>query len=309
MIRVTTSTIFDRITTQLGQQQARLAETQERISTGRNYLKPSDAPDQVAALDRLESSVRKADQYTKNIGKINDKLKLQELAISAINDDLTRAQELLVQGANGTLSSTSKEALAIELESIYNNLVSVGNSKDTDGSYLFSGYIQNVSPFSLDANPLDGSFSDFYSGNDAIQNIAVDDGYSLNIGLPGSSLFSGFKDVSSNTTNLFKVLKQAALDLRSNNQTGISEAISNVNNGLVHVNVKLAQVGSKMRVTETQTQVLDERTITLEAMISKVKDLDYVTAVTELKNQSLALQAGQSSFAQISNLSLFNYIK
>jgi len=37
--------------------------------------------------------------------------------------------------------------------------------------------------------------------------------------------------------------------------------------------------------------------------------LDYVSAITDLKNQSLALQAGQQSFAQISNLSLFNYIR
>lgn len=309
MIRVTTSTIFDRITTQLGQQQARLAETQERISTGRNYLKPSDAPDQVAALDRLESSVRKADQYLKNIAAINDKLSLQELAITAVNDDLTRAQELLIQGANGTLNNLSKEALAIELESIYNNLISVGNSKDTDGSYLFSGFIQGTQPFSSSNDPLVGGFNDFFAGNDAVQKIAVDDGYGLDVGMPGSRLFSGFDDVNGDSTNLFKVMKQAVNALRSDDSDALRNAISEVGKGLEHVNVKLAQVGSRMRVTETQTLILDERTTTLESMISSVKDLDYVSAVTELKNQSLALQAGQSSFAQISNLSLFNYIK
>jgi flagellar hook-associated protein 3 FlgL len=309
MIRVTTSTIFDRITTQLGQQQARLAETQERISTGRNYLKPSDAPDQVAALDRLESSVRKADQYTKNIAAVNDKLSLQELAITSVNDDLIRAKELLIQGANGTLDQTTKEALAIELDSIYNNLISVGNSKDTDGSYLFSGFIQGTPPFSASNDPLLESFNDFFAGNDAIQMVAIDDGYAIDVGLPGSKLFSGFKDEAGNSTNLFKVIKQATNALRTSDEEGIRSAIGSVSNGFDHVNVKLTQVGSKMRVTETQTQILDERTLTLESMISSVKDLDYISAVTELKNQSLALEAGQASFAQISNLSLFNYIK
>ena len=309
MIRVTTSTIFDRITTQLGQQQARLAETQERISTGRNYLKPSDAPDQVAALDRLESSVRKADQYTKNIAAVNDKLSLQELAITSVNDDLIRAKELLIQGANGTLDQTTKEALAIELDSIYNNLISVGNSKDTDGSYLFSGFIQGTPPFSASNDPLIGSFNDFFAGNDAIQTVAIDDGYAIDVGLPGSKLFSGFKDEAGDSTNLFKVIKQATNALRTSDEAGIRSAIDSVSNGFDHINVKLTQVGSKMRVTETQTQILDERTLTLESMISSVKDLDYISAVTELKNQSLALEAGQASFAQISNLSLFNYIK
>jgi flagellar hook-associated protein 3 FlgL len=309
MIRVTTSTIFDRITTQLGQQQARLAETQERISTGRNYLKPSDAPDQVAALDRLESSVRKADQYLKNIAAVNDKLSLQELAITSVNDDLIRAKELLIQGANGTLDNTTKEALAIELDSIYNNLISVGNSKDTDGSYLFSGYIQGTPPFNAGNDPLLGDFNDFFAGNDAVQKIAIDEGYAVEAGLPGSRIFSGFKDSDGMDSNLFKVMKTAINALRSNDSDAIGAAVDNMNSGLEHVNVRLAQVGSKMRITETQTKILDERTLTLESMISSVKDLDYVSAVTELKNQSLALQAGQSSFAQISSLSLFNYIK
>ena len=308
-MRVTTSTIFDRITTQLGQQQARLAQTQERISTGRNYLKPSDAPDQVAALDRLESSVRKADQYLKNIAAVNDKLSLQELAITAVSDDLIRARELLMQGANSTLDKTTKEALAIELDSIYSNLISVGNAKDTDGSYLFSGFIQGVPPFSASTDPLVGEFTDFFAGNDAIQRVAIDDGYTVDVGLPGSRLFSGFSDENGDTTHLFKVIKEASNALRANDEAGIRAAIDRVSSGFEHINVRLTQVGAKMRVTDTQTQILDERTLTLEGMISSVKDLDYISAVTELKNQSLALQAGQSSFAQISNLSLFNYIK
>jgi flagellar hook-associated protein 3 FlgL len=64
-----------------------------------------------------------------------------------------------------------------------------------------------------------------------------------------------------------------------------------------------------MRTAENQMSVLTDRSATLEQIISQVEELDYISAVTELKNQTLALQAGQSSFAQISNLSLFNYIK
>jgi flagellar hook-associated protein 3 FlgL len=40
-----------------------------------------------------------------------------------------------------------------------------------------------------------------------------------------------------------------------------------------------------------------------------MEDLDYVEAASRLKNQSLALQAGQQTFAQLSGLSLFKYIR
>jgi flagellar hook-associated protein 3 FlgL len=44
-------------------------------------------------------------------------------------------------------------------------------------------------------------------------------------------------------------------------------------------------------------------------MLSQVEDLDYATAVTELSAELLSMEAAQSSFAKISQLSLFNYIR
>ncbi len=41
---------------------------------------------------------------------------------------------------------------------------------------------------------------------------------------------------------------------------------------------------------------------------SGVEDLDYAAAVSKLNQQTLALQAAQSSFAKVSQLNLFNYL-
>jgi len=308
-MRVTNSTIFERITTQLNLQQTRLAQTQEKITTGRNFLRPSDAPDQVAALDRLESQVRQTQRFVDNIGDINGKLGLQELAINAINGDLTRAKELLVQGANGTLGDENRKAIAIELETIYNNMVSVGNWKDAYGSYLFSGSEQNQPPFNLTQDPLTTPFSVFYAGNDHVQTVAIDNGFNMEIGLPGSRLFAGFEGADGNPSNVFSTLKRAMNALNTNDQAGVSQALDEVDGALTQVNIQLNRVGARQGSLQTQLDFLNNRADSLEQIISQIEDLDYVSAVTEMKNQSLALQAGQQSFAMISNLSLFNYIK
>jgi len=39
-----------------------------------------------------------------------------------------------------------------------------------------------------------------------------------------------------------------------------------------------------------------------------VEDLDYTAAITKMNKDQLALQAAQSSFAKISQLSLFTYL-
>jgi len=311
MLRVTNSTIYDRITTQLAQQQTRLALTQEKLTTGRNFLRPSDAPDQVAALDRLESSVRETEQFTSNVERIKDKLNFQELSINSIHEELIRAKELLIQGANGTMDANLRLSMAIELESIYESFAAIGNQKDIDGSYLFSGYKQDNPPFDVNANPLDPNigFNGMYKGDDEVQVIGIDRSYMLSVGMPGSQLFSGFEDSSGNKTDLFSSLKKAINALKSNDLGEIQNSIDAIGNASTHVNIKLTQIGSRMKVVENQLTVLSDRSATLESTISQVEDLDYVSAITDLKNQSLALQAGQQSFAQISNLSLFNYIR
>ena len=311
MLRVTNSTIYDRITTQLAQQQTRLALTQEKLTTGRNFLRPSDAPDQVAALDRLESSVRETEQFTSNVERIKDKLNFQELSINSIHEELIRAKELLIQGANGTMDANLRLSMAIELESIYESFAAIGNQKDIDGSYLFSGYKQDNPPFDVNANPLDPNigFNGMYKGDDEVQVIGIDRSYMLSVGMPGSQLFSGFEDSSGNKTDLFSSLKKAINAFKSNDLGEIQNSIDAIGNASTHVNIKLTQIGSRMKVVENQLTVLSDRSATLESTISQVEDLDYVSAITDLKNQSLALQAGQQSFAQISNLSLFNYIR
>jgi len=313
-MRVTNSMIYDRVITQLNNQQARLAETQEKISTGKNILKPSDSPDQVAALDRLESRVRQTERYLTNINSIKDKLGQQELAANTMNDDLSRVKELLIQGANGTLNAAARDALAIELKEIYNSMISLGNRKDVDGTYLFSGYVQDRAPFSFDLDPLnqDGSektFKEYYAGNNEVQVITVDDGYQLEVGMPGNQLFAGFSNQDGNPTSVFAVLKLAIKGLEDNDVAQVSKSIDDVGIALTHVNNRLAAIGSKLNTAETQLGIHQSRMESYEMTISRIADLDYTTAVTELKNQSLALQAGQSSFAQISNLSLFNYIR
>ena len=303
-MRVTNSQIFDRITTQLNNQQARLANTQEKIASGRNFLKPSDAPDQVAALDRLESRLNQTQRYMDNIGFAKDKLGQQEMVINTLYDDLSRVQELLVQGANDTYDANTRNAMAIEIREIYNSLVSLGNQKANDGSYLFSGYVQHQPPFAMDAN---GQIQ--YQGNDEIQVIGIDDDFTVEVGMPGMQLFGGFKGAQGSNTDIFTVLETALSRLESNDSAGVRASVDDVELALTHANVRLARVGSLMRTAENQLGVHEARVFAFEKAISQVEDLDYVTAVNELKQQTLALQAGQSSFAQISNLSLFNYIR
>jgi flagellar hook-associated protein 3 FlgL len=59
---------------------------------------------------------------------------------------------------------------------------------------------------------------------------------------------------------------------------------------------------------ESQSAIVDEQLLRLKGLESDLQDVDYAEAVTRMQKEMMSLQASQSSFAQISRLSLFNYI-
>ena len=71
----------------------------------------------------------------------------------------------------------------------------------------------------------------------------------------------------------------------------------------------MANVGGRINEVQRQFDVLSDTKIRFADMLSKAEDLDYARAVTELTAEMLSLEAGQASFAKITQLSLFDYIR
>jgi flagellar hook-associated protein 3 FlgL len=71
----------------------------------------------------------------------------------------------------------------------------------------------------------------------------------------------------------------------------------------------LARIGASMNTLENQRSIADQNTLRMKETLSRVEDVDYTEAITRMNKDMLALQAAQSSFAKISQLSLFNYIR
>jgi len=70
-----------------------------------------------------------------------------------------------------------------------------------------------------------------------------------------------------------------------------------------------ASVGTDMSTLDQQTQTLEDTLTTIKANLGSVEDLDYSKAITLMNKQVLSLEAAQSSFAKISQLNLFNFLR
>lgn len=147
-MRVTTGMIYDNGVSQIQKQNARLLDTQQQVATGRRILRPSDDP--VASARALEvsqsQSVNKL--YAANQGYASDALKLVDSKLDAATDILTYVRTRAVESGNGAYTAKEQSAIGEDLAQQFDALLSIGNSKDSTGDYVFGGYRSNAEPFS-----------------------------------------------------------------------------------------------------------------------------------------------------------------
>ncbi|QLF92484.1 flagellar hook-associated protein 3 [Pseudomonas sp. ABC1] len=110
-------------------------------------------------------------------------------------------------------------------------------------------------------------------------------------------------------SNLSAVLKTpvtgdpaARLALRD----AVASALSNLDNGRDQVLATQSSIGARLNVIETLTTENESLQINNASNQSSIRDTDMVEAISRLLLQQSKLEAAQSSFVRISQLSLFN---
>lgn len=306
-MKISTSLYFDRSTQQLSTVQSNLAKTQEQLSTGKNIVKPSDAPDKAALITRLESELSRNASYQDTLKTANVRLTSEETALKNTSDVLYRIKELAVQGANSTLSAQDRQSVALEISTLREQIMGLANSQDSNGNYLFSGSRAGQPAFAQDAT---GRV--VYQGDQSRMKVNVGDNHRMNLNMPGSDAFvrvtrTDAKGVQSGV-DFFQALDDLAKSVASGDVANTQRGISEVDGLQEGISNGLAQVGADLTVVDMQTSVLDEVVLRLKTTRSDVEDLDYTAAATKMSKDQLALEAAQNSFSKISQLSLFKYI-
>lgn len=88
----------------------------------------------------------------------------------------------------------------------------------------------------------------------------------------------------------------------------LSDALVGIDNGLEKISFEVSSLGGRMNVAESVYETNLDLEVVIKESRSAIQDVDYAEASAEFAKQEAALTAALSTFPQISNLSLFNYI-
>ena len=307
-MKISTTYLYDRAVAQMSTSQSNLAQSQAQLSSGKNVLRPSDAPEEAVSIQRLKSVIARQESFEQAIQTTENRLKTEETALEGVTNLLTRLKELAIQASNDTNGPKDREIIAIEMQGLQEDLLSFANTRDANGAYLFSGSRVFTPAF---AQQSDGEV--IYQGDETINLVDVGDQRQLRANRTGTQVFDRVVRTDAGGdqfgVSFFQSVQDLVTAVRSSDRQNINRGISELTSLSDSVSLSVARVGSDMNVVTGQRAVLEETKLQLQTVLSAAEDLDYTEAVTKMQKQMLALEASQASFAQISRLSLFDYIR
>src|ERR1700761_801979 len=271
----------------------------QQVATGQRVNVPSDDP--AAAAMNLQSLSESAnvDRYTKNGEAVLSQAQMADSALSNVVNELNQAITLGTQGADGSMTSENRAAIATQVQSVLSQVVSQANTT-LNGASLFSGTSAAVPAFVADgASPPGYS----YQGNSGVNSSAVGDNLQVNVNVPGDQVFTNPNG------NVLGSLAQLITALGSGTTTDIGNAVAEVRSALANVSQQRVLYAGVVNQINAQESYLSQETISLTSQQQSLTGIDMSVAVSNLTQAQIAHSTILAAAAKVLPTSLLDYLK
>jgi len=121
---------------------------------------------------------------------------------------------------------------------------------------------------------------------------------------------SPYQDMFTSLERLATAIEQPIGDdpTRAAMTNGINAGLQDIDEAIGSVLTIRTQIGSRLSVIEKQVDNNGALSLTLQATLASIEDLDYAEVLSRLSFEVTTLEAAQKSFVLTQQLSLFNYL-
>jgi flagellar hook-associated protein 3 FlgL len=317
-MRVTTAGQTQATITRLMDAQRRLAEAQQRATSGLRVEKVSDDPTSASAIMQAGSGVRAVAQYARNVDRVSASLDAEDSALQQVTDLLTRAKELGVGANSASADGNARAAAAAEVRALLAQAVSVANTKVGD-DYLFGGLNSDGRPpFDPDGAlfvpadpPPAGSppgappVPRFPAGTRIVE--AGAGGQRAQGAHDGTTVFLG--GAPGGSTGVLPALRQLEAALTGGDQTQLGAALGALDAAFTGLQTTVGEVGARQNQADALKTGLAALDATLAQQKSGLSEVDAEQAITEMISRQTAYQAAMLASSRVMGMSLADYLR
>lgn len=281
----------------VAQTQQQIQTDEQEIASGQSVNLPSDDPAAAAELVQSADQTSQVDQYQRSIGSLQGEMQNADSTLASVVTSLQQAISLGVEGANGTVNSSDRAAIVVQVQGIQSQLLSLANLS-YQGNYVFAGTKTQTVPFVLDASSPSGVS---YQGNDGVNSVTLGSNFALQTNLPGSQLFTAAG------SNMFQSIQDLITSLQ--NGTAIGTAVTEVSNASNTIDEQSVFYGNALNQLNTQQTYLSTESTQLAQQQNTEGGADLTAVITNLTSAQTSLQATLEAIGQTVNTNLFQYLK
>ncbi len=247
----------------LGATAAKASKAMEKLSSGYRINRAADDAAGLAISEKMRSQIGGLAQASRNAQDGVSLVQTAEGALNTVTSMLQRVRDLRVQFDNGTLSSTDKDAIAVEFGQLSTEITNIGAQTKFNGTVLLSAGVASIQ---------------FQVGANASETIGMS-AYDLATSTGGASGISSRAGVTTSAG-----MSGATLDV-------IDGAISNVSTA----RATLGAVQNRLENRITNIASYQENLIASE---SRIRDVDMASEMVNFSKLQILQQAGTSMLAQ-----------
>jgi len=320
-MRITNSMMSQSILSQLRTSYETMARTQDQIASGYRVNRPSDDP-----LAAGQARLRQGDLDAIAAGKqgvnaTTSWLEGAEGGLSAVNSVLARARELVVQGANGSVSQDNRDAIAREIDQLIDSAKDAVNAK-VGGSYIFSGTATATPPYAA-------ATGDTYQGDDkaVLRDLGVGVQIQVNpslvplnatppgtpMALTGQAVLGDGGTGAGSDGRVLSALRTIAQHLRGGTAADLTALQTTDLKALADNTNAVANARSAIGAAQNRADAAGDRLDQLQTVSTKVlgdlTSTDIVQALTDYNAQQYAYQAALRAGASIIQPSLMDFLR
>ncbi len=306
-MRITPGMIATQVTADLQQAAAALAAGEGSLTSGHRVSKPSDDPGAAAEIIAIQARQATGDEYERTINAARDQLSAADSTLRSVTNALTNAKELAVQGASDTNDAVARQSLATQVNQLLEQLVALGNGQGPRGAMLFGGQETTTAPYSVtrDVNGNITAVTVNPRGIDGTTSVQVGDGNTVSTGISGTAVFGAQSDPNF----AFAALISLRDNLNADNGAAVGASLDQLSAVLDRATLASTTVGSQLGWLNTLEQRSQDGSVALAGSLSRLQDVDLISASEKLQQLQTAYQAALAASAHVLGLSLVDFLK
>lgn len=308
-MKISTTQYFQTMNDQMTTQQGKIAKLQAQLSLGKKQVTPSTDVKATTASLKLSQVITRQQDDIGNLQSVDTGYKEEETIMMSMSNMMTRMQDISVAARSDTYSGNDLDIFAIEVQGYMDDIRGLANSRDSNGHYMFAGTKVTTQPFTTT-----GAGAVVYNGNQTEPELELDTGYKLPLSISGNKLAgvitrTNAVGVVTSRVDMFKVMQDFVTALEGNDRTGVTLAIDELKTVSSNLSKNLVDNGLRQNLVSERRDIAEDKIVIYRGLLSDAQDVDYASAVTQLSSSMLALEAAQSTFAKVSQMSIFNYLR